>query len=164
MASVLARRIARFSFAVAIFGFCLILPCQSQRKCQPLTIPLCQNLGYNLTILPNILKHESQQEAAMEVHQFFALVETKCSPDFAFFICAVYAPVCTILETAVLPCRSLCISARSGCEGLMKSFGFEWPGSLGCDRFPNFGQEEVCVGEVKPTPTPKKGKLDPDVM
>ena len=163
MASVLARSIARFSLAVAIFGFCLILSCLSQQKCQPLTIPLCQNLEYNLTIFPNVLKHESQEEAAMEVHQFFPLVQ-QCSPDFAFFICAVYAPVCTILETPVLPCRSLCISARIGCEGLMKRFGFEWPGSLGCDRFPKFGQEEVCVGEVKPTPTPKTGKLDPDVM
>jgi frizzled 1/7 len=55
-----------------------------------------------------------------------------------------YVPVCTVLEEALPPCRSLCNEARSGCEHLMNRFGFQWPENLECSRFPEGG---LCVGE-----------------
>jgi len=55
-----------------------------------------------------------------------------------------YVPVCTVLEEAIPPCRSLCMEARNGCEVLMNRFGFQWPENLECSRFPESG---LCVGE-----------------
>ncbi|XP_015766603.1 PREDICTED: frizzled-1-like [Acropora digitifera] len=121
-------------------------PCLGQKTCEPVTIPLCTGLQYNKTLFPNMLKHRTQEEAALEVHQFFPLVKVSCSNDLAFFLCSVYAPICTVLETPVPPCRELCNNARDGCEKLMKRFGFTWPEPLSCEKFPLFG-EEICVGE-----------------
>ena len=121
--------------------------CLSQMMCEPVTIPLCMDLQYNKTIFPNMLKHRTQEEAALEVHQFFPLVKVKCSEYLAFFLCSVYAPICTVLETPVPPCRQLCTSAREGCEQLMERFGFTWPESLSCEKFPKFESDEICVGE-----------------
>ncbi|KAL9950472.1 hypothetical protein ACROYT_G042970 [Oculina patagonica] len=122
-----------------------ISPTTKNNTCEALTIPLCQGLEYNTTIFPNILNHKTQKEAALEVHQFSPLVKVGCSDDLAFFLCSVYAPVCTALETPAPPCRSLCNSAKHGCEDLMKRFGYTWPSSFNCDRFPEIG-EELCVG------------------
>ncbi|XP_071447254.1 frizzled-2 [Hetaerina americana] len=115
-------------------------------RCEPITIPFCRDIQYNETIMPNLLNHQKQEDAALEVHQFFPLVKVRCSTELQFFLCSVYAPVCTILDRAIPPCRSLCISARTGCEGLMNKFGFQWPEGLDCAKYPESGTE-ICVGE-----------------
>ncbi|RWS27913.1 Frizzled-7-A-like protein [Leptotrombidium deliense] len=117
-------------------------------RCEPIIIPLCKDIRYNETIMPNLLNHQKQEDAGMEVHQFFPLVKVQCSPDLQFFLCSMYAPVCTILEKAIPPCRSLCQSARNGCEALVNKFGFRWPESLECSKFPEGGGDELCVGET----------------
>lgn len=117
-------------------------------RCEAITIPLCKDILYNETIFPNLLNHQKQEDAGLEVHQFYPLVKVKCSPDLQIFLCSVYAPVCTVLDKPIPPCRSLCLSARSGCEGLMNKFGFQWPESLECSRYPEAGGGgELCVGE-----------------
>ncbi|KAF5406015.1 hypothetical protein PHET_00459 [Paragonimus heterotremus] len=35
-------------------------------KCIPIEIPLCKNIGYNLTYMPNAFHHETQEEAGLE--------------------------------------------------------------------------------------------------
>lgn len=87
-------------------------------KCEPITIPICMDIPYNLTIMPNMLGHTQQNEAGHEVHQFAPLVKIDCSPDLQFFLCLVYVPLCTILDQPIPPCRSLCES------GMYQSFGF----------------------------------------
>lgn len=114
-------------------------------KCEPITVPFCLDLQYNSTILPNRFGHQKQEEAGMVVHQYFPLVKVKCSPDLQFFLCSVYVPVCTILEYPLPPCRSLCVSAKKGCEELMNKFGFSWPEELDCNHFPEV--QGLCVGE-----------------
>ncbi len=143
--AVLGANIVRFLVPGLILGLSLVLPCVGQKKCEPVKIPLCHGVWYNTTIFPNILNHKTQEEAALEVHQFFPLVKVGCSDDLAFFLCSVYAPVCTVLQTPVPPCRSLCNSAKHGCEDLMNQFGFTWPDSLNCDRFPEIGEGIICV-------------------
>ena len=113
-------------------------------RCEPITIPLCKDIQYNQTIMPNLLNHTKQEDAGLEVHQFFPLVKVKCSPHLKIFLCAMYVPVCTVLENAIPPCRHLCNQARSGCETLMNKFGFQWPNSLKCDKFPTHG---LCFGK-----------------
>ena len=145
-----------------IWALSLVLPSQAQGICEPLTVPLCQGLEYNTTIFPNMLNHTSQAEAALEVLQFFPLVKVGCSKDLAFFLCSVYAPICTVLNTPVPPCRSLCNSAKRGCQDLMKSFGFSWPKSLRCDRFPKLG-EEICM-DVNGTSKTSKTTVQPPTV
>lgn len=113
-------------------------------RCEAITIPLCKDIQYNETIMPNLLNHQKQDDAGLEVHQFFPLVKVQCSPYLKFFLCTVYVPVCTVLEDAIPPCQSLCLEARNGCEGLMNKFGFQWPENLECSKFPVTG---LCVGE-----------------
>ncbi|XP_035535790.1 frizzled-7-like [Morone saxatilis] len=115
--------------------------------CQSISIPLCTDIAYNQTIMPNLLGHTNQEDAGLEVHQFYPLVKVQCSVDLKFFLCSMYAPVCTVLEQAIPPCRSLCERARQGCEALMNKFGFQWPERLRCENFPVHGGEEICVGQ-----------------
>ncbi|XP_052871144.1 frizzled-like, partial [Anopheles cruzii] len=102
--------------------------------------------------MPNLVGHTKQEEAALEVHQFVPLVKIDCSPDLKFFLCLLYAPVCTILSYPIPPCRSLCESARA-CEGIMRTFNFQWPESFECSRFPEDGGQELCVSQNKSTET-----------
>lgn len=108
-------------------------------RCQELMIPMCRGLGYDSVIMPNLLGHSTQDDAGLEVHQYFPLVKVQCSPHLRMFLCTIYAPVCTILETPVPPCRQLCLAAKDGCEHIMSNFGFQWPESLDCNKFPTEG-------------------------
>lgn len=117
-------------------------------KCEPITISICMDLPYNLTIMPNMLGHTRQEEAGLDVYQFVPLVKINCSPDLQFFLCLVYVPLCTILDHPIRPCRSLCESARV-CENVMRTFDFEWPENLSCDKFPEAGGDEICVPQNK---------------
>lgn len=50
------------------------------------------------------------------------------------FLCALYAPVCTEYGRVTLPCRRLCLQARSDCYKLMDVFGVSWPQEMDCNR------------------------------
>ncbi|XP_035207990.1 frizzled-1-like [Stegodyphus dumicola] len=116
-------------------------------RCEPITIPMCKDIPYNETIMPNLLNNQKQEDAAVEVHQFFPLVKVKCSPDLQFFLCTMYVPVCTSIERAIPPCRSLCMTVRESCERLLNNFGFQWPQSLDCHKLPEAGGDILCVGK-----------------
>merc|ERR1719259_1116237 len=97
-------------------------------QCEEISIPMCKEIGYNLTRLPNQFNHETQDEAGLEVHQFWPLVKIQCSPDLRFFLCSMYTPICLPSYTRPLPaCRSLCERAKLGCLPVMQKYGFEWP-------------------------------------
>ncbi|XP_033351471.1 frizzled-2-like [Bombus vosnesenskii] len=116
-------------------------------RCEEITIPMCRGIGYNLTAMPNELNHDNQEEAGLEVHQFWPLVEIKCSPDLKFFLCSMYTPICLPEYTKPLPaCRSVCERARAGCAPLMQQYGFSWPERMACERLPAHGDpENLCM-------------------
>lgn len=118
----------------------------THNKCEPITISICKNIPYNMTIMPNLLGHTRQEEAGYEVFQFAPLVKVGCSPDLQFFLCLLYVPLCTILDHPIPPCRSLCESARA-CETVMKNFRIDWPENLECSKFPQDGAGTLCVGQ-----------------
>lgn len=120
----------------------VILP----ERCEPITIPMCMDIQYNQTILPNILGHAKQDIAGIEVHQYYPLVKINCSPHLQIFLCSIFVPVCNVLDRPLKPCRSLCLSARKGCESLMQKFGYNWPEYLDCKNFPE-SDKELCFGE-----------------
>lgn len=137
-----------------------VLDPPSARRCEEITIPMCRGIGYNLTSMPNELNHDSQDEAGLEVHQFWPLVEIKCSPDLKFFLCSVYTPICIEDYLKPLPaCRSVCERARAGCAPLMRQYGFEWPERMACEKLPVQGdQENLCMEMNNRTESPKTTK------
>lgn len=111
-------------------------------------------IQYNQTIMPNLLGHQRQDEAGFEVQMYYPLAKIECSHDLKFFLCTVFAPVCTIIEMPIPPCRSLCMSARNGCEVIMNHFHMNWPDNLECSKFPEYGESgQLCVGENNTTTT-----------
>uniref|UniRef100_A0A3B5A428 FZ domain-containing protein n=1 Tax=Stegastes partitus TaxID=144197 RepID=A0A3B5A428_9TELE len=106
----------------------------------PITIPMCQGLSYNQTIVPNLLGHTSQREAVTKMSFFNSIAQSVCSVDIRLFLCRVYAPEC-VAGQVQRPCRSFCENAKRACEGLMNSFGVSWPNELQCRSF----SEESCV-------------------
>lgn len=126
-------------------AFLLSLPvlASAQGFCQPILTPLCKDLIYNETILPTLLGHTTQEDAGRDLQQFYPFIKERCSPHLKFLLCSLYAPVCTVLDSAIPPCRALCQQARQGCEESMSKSNFLWPESLRCENFPVHG---LCVG------------------
>ncbi|KAG1953735.1 frizzled-5 [Pimephales promelas] len=115
--------------------------------CQEIAVPLCKGIGYNYTYMPNQFNHDTQDEAGLEVHQFWPLVEIQCSPDLKFFLCSMYTPICLEdYKKPLPPCRSVCERAKAGCAPLMRQYGFPWPDRMRCDSLPVQGAPDtLCM-------------------
>ena len=37
-----------------------------EKRCEEITVPMCRNIGYNSTSMPNQFHHDSQDEAGLE--------------------------------------------------------------------------------------------------
>ncbi|XP_074595333.1 frizzled-5-like [Brevipalpus obovatus] len=120
-----------------------------EKKCEEITVPMCRGIGYNMTVMPNQFHQEKQEEAGLEVHQFWPLVQIKCSNDLQFFLCSIYTPICMDDYHESLPaCRSVCERAKHGCLPVMKKYGFQWPEHMDCKNFPLFGNpESLCMDQ-----------------
>ncbi|XP_010894022.1 frizzled-10 [Esox lucius] len=106
-------------------------------RCQQIVIPLCKDIGYNMTRMPNLMGHEDQNEAAIKLHEFAPLIEYGCHTHLKFFLCSLYAPMCTEQVSTPIPaCRVMCEQARQKCSPIMEKFTFQWPDSLDCSRLP----------------------------
>ena len=142
---------SRCFIVVVILGLFTITSVEGRRdkprKCQEITIPMCRGIGYNMTHFPNQFNHDTQEEAGLEVHQFWPLVEIQCSPDLKFFLCSMYAPICMTNYHKPLPaCRSVCERAKAGCAPLMRQYGFAWPERMNCDLLPEYGdKDQLCM-------------------
>ncbi|XP_028851403.1 frizzled-10 [Denticeps clupeoides] len=107
-------------------------------RCQKIVIPLCMDIGYNLTVMPNLMGHEDQSEAAIKLHEFAPLIEFGCHSHLKFFLCSLYAPMCSEKVSMPIPsCRVMCEQAQTKCSPIMEQFNFHWPDSLDCSRLPN---------------------------
>lgn len=127
-------------------------------RCEEITIPMCRGIGYNLTFMPNQFNHDTQEEAGLEVHQFWPLVEIQCSTDLKFFLCSMYAPICIEDYGSPLPaCRSVCERAKAGCAPLMRQYGFAWPERMNCDRLPDYGDSTQLCMDSKNGTEPSSG-------
>ncbi|XP_020388965.1 frizzled-10-B-like [Rhincodon typus] len=126
-----------------ILGSLAISSIESERseregRCQAIDIPMCRDIGYNMTRMPNLMGHEDQREAAIKLHEFAPLVEYGCHTHLKFFLCSLYAPMCTEEVSMPIPaCRVMCEQARLKCSPIMEQFSFRWPDSLDCSKLPN---------------------------
>lgn len=117
------------------------------RKCNPIQTEMCKGLGYNVTGMPNLVGHEVQQDAELQLHTFTPLIQYGCSKQLKFFLCSVYVPMCTekVLDT-IGPCRPMCISVQRRCQPVLHEFGFPWPTALNCSKFPpKNDQNHMCM-------------------
>uniref|UniRef100_A0A667WLR8 Secreted frizzled-related protein 3 n=1 Tax=Myripristis murdjan TaxID=586833 RepID=A0A667WLR8_9TELE len=115
-------------------------------SCEPVRIPLCRSMPWNMTKMPNHLHHSTQDNAVLAIEQFEGLLGTGCSPDLLFFLCAMYAPICTIdfQHEPIKPCKAVCERAKCGCEPVMKRYNHSWPDSLSCNDLPLYDRG-VCI-------------------
>ncbi len=118
-------------------------------RCERITIPMCTDMKYNMTLMPNRVGHSNQKEAAIEVHAFLPLVQIGCSSLLKFFLCSLYAPMCTeqVDETLVIPaCRSMCLQVKAGCEPILQKFDLRWPVNLDCGNLPERSERgNLCM-------------------
>ncbi len=140
---------------LAVLGFvnlCLANPMKKYEtldaRCEKLAIPMCSHLPYNMTRLPTLLGHETQKQASLEIESYIPLVKVNCSPDLLRFLCSLYAPICLPMAGQLRllpPCRHNCKKARKGCSAVLKKYGFKWPDSLKCSKFPKKKSSKLCV-------------------
>ena len=119
--------------------------------CEPINIPLCLHLGYNMTTMPNHMGHDNQLEARSRIEEFKPLANLRCAPNVRHFICSAFAPMCSPdVEYPVVACRSMCEEAKKGCSAFLEKFGYKWPESLKCEGFPVHSQKgTICIEAPK---------------
>ncbi|KAL6426172.1 hypothetical protein ACFW04_009020 [Cataglyphis niger] len=123
--------------------------------CEPIRIEMCRGLGYNVTVMPNLVGHEIQGDADFTLQTFSPLIQYGCSAQLHLFLCSVYAPMCTEKVPAPIgPCRGLCEQVRARCFPVLQGFGFPWPAALDCSKFPpeNNHQHMCMEGPGEPGP------------
>uniref|UniRef100_A0A8B9IVN5 Secreted frizzled related protein 4 n=1 Tax=Amazona collaria TaxID=241587 RepID=A0A8B9IVN5_9PSIT len=158
---------------VAVSLWLRVSPRAQGAPCEAVRIPMCRPMPWNITRMPNHLHHSTQENAVLAIEQYEELVATGCSPVLSFFLCAMYAPICTLefLYDPIKPCRSVCQRARDGCEPIMRRYNHSWPESLACEDLPVYDRG-VCIspeaivtdlpeGDLRHPPAPLPGARPP---
>ncbi|CAG0916792.1 unnamed protein product [Notodromas monacha] len=118
---------------------------EGTNTCEPITITLCQNLKYNVTRMPGFLGHKSQDEADEEIMSYKPLVDTGCNENVRFFLCSLFAPMCSPDVSVTIPsCKSICLKVMDDCLPALQSIGVPWPPKLNCSRLP-IPSESLCM-------------------
>lgn len=115
--------------------------------CESVKIPLCRNMPYNRTRMPNLMHHSTQENAILAVEQYEVLAKTSCSEMIVFYLCSLYAPICTGMDfqtDAVPPCRSVCERVKTDCEPLLNRYNVSWPEAFDCSELPQYDRG-VCI-------------------
>ncbi|XP_032219351.1 secreted frizzled-related protein 3 [Nematostella vectensis] len=114
--------------------------------CQPITVPACQSLPYNMTRLPNHLGHTSQRQIEHEINEYSQLISANCSADLVFLLCVYHLPICAVeFEKPVLPCRSLCRQVKRDCAPIIGQFSDQRSRrNVNCNDMPAY-ETGVCV-------------------
>lgn len=114
------------------------------KECTPIGNAFCFSNLYNMTKFPNVLGHLNLQEAQNAFMDFQALIKTGCSKYLEQFLCFVFVPPCTILETPLSVCRGFCqLAATKECMEILKQLSIR-PEVLVCDRYP---ESELCISQ-----------------
>ncbi|CAH1787731.1 unnamed protein product [Owenia fusiformis] len=129
-------------------------------QCEAIEIKLCRAMPYNMTRMPNLLHHSTQENAILAFEQFEQLINTSCSQDvLLFFLCSMYAPICTIdfQQDPIPPCKGVCEEAKRGCLPIMLKYNVSWPEALECEQLPLY-DKGVCISPEAIVTSPPKGK------
>uniref|UniRef100_A0A0K0DXJ0 Frizzled-4 n=1 Tax=Strongyloides stercoralis TaxID=6248 RepID=A0A0K0DXJ0_STRER len=120
----------------------------NKNRCVPVTLPICKDIPYNYTFIPNPIFPHDPATLHLQTDHFKPLIRTQCNPHIKFFICSVFAPMCPeSLPQAVTSCKSVCQEVKKDCIKIFTEFDIQWPESLDCDKFPE--EPSLCM---KPNP------------
>ena len=75
------------------------------------------------------------------------VVQDQCSQYLQFFLCAIFAPICTtnFHDNPIPPCQEICQEVKNGCESVIVSkYNKTWPEEIDCSRFPKY-DNGVCI-------------------
>lgn len=115
--------------------------------CEQIRIPRCRSMAYNLTQFPNLLNHQTQDQAAKVAKKFEALVNRRCSPLFGLLLCSVLTPPCQESRKPIPPCKEPCLKATRSCRHLLKKFNLTLPPAMRCGRLPK-KRTSKCINEL----------------
>lgn len=76
------------------------------------------------------------------------LVQYNCSRHLRFFLCTVFAPLCSEHVDArmkIPACKPLCLSVRRDCNATLAELKLPWPRELDCDGFPDNGESLLLI-------------------
>ncbi|XP_048519904.1 frizzled-4 isoform X2 [Dendroctonus ponderosae] len=120
--------------------FCIVALIQNSaaERCETISLEMCQNLGYNSTLMPNRIGHLSQINADLELRIYEPLLQHQCSKYIRLFICSVFVPMCSEhVPGPILACKGLCEKVKENCEEtFLTNKGLKWPKALNCSSFP----------------------------
>ena len=119
-----------------------------------------------MTRMPNLIGQTNQKDAAIQVHEFIPLVQIQCSRLLKFFLCSIYAPMCTehVGDTLVIPaCRSMCLEVKKKCEPILQRFNFRWPNMLDCGNLPEKNDRSNLCMEAPNVGEEPEGSEGPDI-
>ncbi|CAH2285737.1 frizzled-6 isoform X1 [Pelobates cultripes] len=143
---------------IILFGT-LLLPNVENHSlftCEPITVPRCIGMTYNMTFFPNMMEHYDQDIAASKMEPFLPLLNLHCSPEVHAFLCQAFVPACTEPKNVAMPCRSLCKTVYSDCKQMIDTFDITWPDELECDRLDECDTtDSISTGENLDLGTPK---------
>ncbi|XP_030378692.1 uncharacterized protein LOC115627212 [Scaptodrosophila lebanonensis] len=116
------------------------------RRCEPLQLNYCRNVGYNVTTYPNLLGHASYEEVAADVIVFRELVDGECFREAYDFVCRLLQPPCDSHGSGLEPtpgsiCREYCEAFMLGCGGRLPA---RFKQHFDCERFPESTGTQSC--------------------
>lgn len=126
-------------------------------RCERIKLPLCQDLGYNWTAMPNLMGHRDQKEAEEAMAAFASILSSGCSPHARFLLCSAFVPLCTKeVSGSVSACRALCETVADDCKEQLKTLTNL---NLDCTAFPLRADRRLCMrppnaSESEPEPPP----------
>ncbi|XP_043071703.1 uncharacterized protein LOC6564668 [Drosophila grimshawi] len=127
------------------------------RRCEPLQLSYCRNVGYNVTTYPNLLGHATYEQVAEDVIVFRELVDGECFREAYDFVCRLLQPPCKTHGIGREPtpgaiCREYCEAFMAGCGGRLPA---RFRQHFDCERFPestgtqSCQEKPHCVGDMQ---------------
>ena len=151
----------------AVF-LCLLVVVQSLQaqpeSCVLVEIPQCKAMPYNMTRLPNWLKHQNQDEVKdyLKEYEGFLKTNSNCSDLLMFYMCARILPICMsnldLPSPIIPPCKSVCLKVQSDCMSTIKSLNITWPLDYNCDELPEY-EKDVCIAPIAFVNASAEGKI-----
>ncbi|XP_048418164.1 membrane frizzled-related protein isoform X2 [Stegostoma tigrinum] len=119
-----------------------------ETDCQKIEVEMCQGLGYNETLFPNIwLGIADQRSAISTLKDYKLLTELVCYENLRLLTCSIFVPKCVRDGGVVPPCQSLCQSAEKQCQHSLESLDIMWP--FNCNLFPDSDDPIECVRPLR---------------
>lgn len=120
-------------------------PLPPRRRCEPLKLPYCKSIGYNMTTYPNHLDHHSLDEVFGDLISFRELVDAECFRQAFDFVCRLLQPQCIAhepLEPSAAPiCRKYCQAFWQGCGSRLPE---RFKKYFDCERYPESTGAQSC--------------------